>query len=166
MASITFQSESNLLVDAQDHDEPLSDDAYEAATDNEESNVSKFSSNDDADDGDAEKFLDAAADVASPDDAEKFDTTLAALYKTAHHDLYVAHMEGKCKPTATQAQNFFVEFCYNGLVTATSTLDVPKAFQELGYIDPTKAKLRAPFQFLPLVVPAGDAQPPKPKPKA
>ena len=39
-------------------------------------------------------------------------------------------------------------------------------FQELGYIDPTKAKLRVPFQFVPPVVPASDALPPKPMPKA
>ena len=98
--------------------------------------------------------------------AQSIDTALAALYRTARHRLYVAHMEGKHKPTAAQARNLFVEFCYNGLVPATSTLGVPKVFQELGYIDPTKAKVHVPFQFLPPAVPAGDVQPPKPKPKA
>ena len=63
MASIAFHMESNLLADARDHDELLCDDAFEAATKNEESDVSEFSSNDDADDGDAEK-VDATADVA------------------------------------------------------------------------------------------------------
>ena len=45
-------------------------------------------------------------------------------------------------------------------------LDVPKVFQELGYIDPMKAKLRVHFQFLTPAVPVGDALPPKPKPTA
>ena len=47
MASVAFQMESNLLADARDHDELLFDDAHEAAT---ESDVSEFSSNDDAND--------------------------------------------------------------------------------------------------------------------
>ena len=51
--------------------------------------------------------------------------------------------------------NLFVEFCYNGIATATCTSDVLKVFQELGYIDPTEAKLRVRFQFVPPVVPLG-----------
>ena len=58
MVSIAFQMEPNLLADTRDHDELLFDDACEAATNNEESDMSEFSSND-ADDGDVEKFLDA-----------------------------------------------------------------------------------------------------------
>ena len=97
---------------------------------------------------------------------QSIDTALAALYRTGHHHLHVAHMEGKHKPTVAHAWNVLVDFCHNALVTATSTLDVPKVFQELGYIDPTKAKLPVSFQFpLPAVL-AGDALPPKPKPKS
>ena len=61
---VAFQMESNLLTDAQHHDARLFDDAYEAATNNEEPHVSPFSSNDGTNDSDTEKILDAA--VESP----------------------------------------------------------------------------------------------------
>ena len=64
MASNAFQMESNLLAEARDHDELLFDDAYEAATDNEESDMSEFSSNNGADDRDAQKFDGDAVDLA------------------------------------------------------------------------------------------------------
>ena len=38
------------------------------------------------------------------------------------------------KLVAAQAQKLFVDFCYNGLVMATSTLDAPKVFQELAIL--------------------------------
>ena len=72
------------------------------------------------------------------------------------------HMEGKRKPNAIEAHNLFVEFGYNGLFTATCTLDVMKVFPDL---NPTKSKLRVPFEFVPPAVPAGHAQAAKPKPK-
>ena len=46
---------------------------------------------------------------------QSIDTALAALYGTAHHRLYVAHMEEKRKPTAAQPWNLFVEFATMGL---------------------------------------------------
>ena len=88
---------------------------------------------------------------------------MAALYRTAHHRLNVAHMQGKRRPTAAHAQNLFVDLCYNRHVTATSTSDVPKVFQELGYITSTRANLHVPFKFVPSAMPA---VPTKPKPKA
>ena len=39
MVSVALEMESNLLAEAREHDELLFDDAYKAATDNEESNV-------------------------------------------------------------------------------------------------------------------------------
>ena len=99
---------------------------------------------------------------------QSIDTALAALYRTAHHRLYAAHMEGNLKVTAAQARNLFVEFCYTGHQNAVNLLDVPTLFQDLGYLDPTKLKLRVPFQF---AVPQRaeltrrDASAPKPKPK-
>ena len=95
-------------------------------------------------------------------------SALAALYRTARHRLYAAHMEGNPKVTAAQARSLFVEFCYTGHQNAVNLLDVPRLFQDLGYINPTKRKLRVPFQF---AVPQradlqrGDASAPKPKPK-
>ena len=54
MASNALEMESELLAEARDHDELFVDDFYEAATDNEESDVSEFSSHDGRDtDGDA-----------------------------------------------------------------------------------------------------------------
>ena len=99
---------------------------------------------------------------------QSIDTALAALYRTAHHRLYAAHMEGNPKVTAAQARNLFVEFCYTGHQNAVNLLDVPTLFEDLGYIDPTKLKLRVPFQFaIPQRAepPRGDASAPKPKPK-
>ena len=99
---------------------------------------------------------------------QSIDTALAALYRTAHHRLYAAHMEGNPKVTAAQARNLFVEFCYIGHQNAVNLLDVPTVLQDLGYIDPTKLKLRVPFQFaIPqrAELPRGDASAPKPKPK-
>ena len=99
---------------------------------------------------------------------QSIDTALAALYRTAHHRLYAAHMEGNPKVTAPQARNLFVESCYTGHRNAVNLLDVPTLFQDLGYIDPTKLKLRVPFQF---AIPQRaeprrrDASAPKPKPK-
>ena len=97
------------------------------------------------------------------------DTTLAALYRPAHHRLYAAHMEGNPKVTAAQARSLFVEFCYTGHHNAVNALDVPTLFQDLGYIDPRKLKLCVAFQFdVPqrAELPRGDASAPKPKPKA
>ena len=77
---------------------------------------------------------------------QSIDTALAALYRTAHHRL----------------------FCYTGHQNAVNLLDVPTLFQDLGYIDPTKLKLRVPFQFaVPqrADLPRGDASAPQPKPK-
>ena len=58
-------------------------------------------------------------------------------------------------------------WCYSGLESATSRLDVPKVFQELGYIDPKKARLRLPYQSVPpnIQPQAVAATKPKPKPK-
>ena len=58
MASEALETESQWLGDAQDHDELFVDDAYEAATDNEESEVSEFSSHDGSDTG-ADPGIDA-----------------------------------------------------------------------------------------------------------
>ena len=99
---------------------------------------------------------------------QSIDTALAALYRTAHHRLYAAHMEGNPKVMAAQARNLFVEFCYTRHQNAVNLLDVPTLFQDLGYIDLTKLKLRVPFQFaVPqrAELPRGDASAPKPKPK-
>ena len=75
------------------------------------------------------------------------------------------------------AQRTFLEFCYTGHQNAVNLLghqnavnllDVPTLFQDLGYIDPTKLKLRVPFQFaVPqrADLPRGDASAPKPNPK-
>ena len=98
---------------------------------------------------------------------QSIDMALAALYRTAHHRLYVRHMEHKGKLTAAQQRNLFVELCYSGLESATARLDVPKIFQELGYIDPKKTQLCIPYQFLPpnIQPQAVAAAKPKPKPK-
>ena len=81
--------------------------------------------------------------------------------------MYVRHMEHKGKLTAAQQRNLFVELCYSGLESATSHHDVPKVFQELGYIDPKKARLRIPYVFVsPNIQPqAVAATKPKPRPK-
>ena len=65
-------------------------------------------------------------------------------------------------------RDLFVELCYSGLTAATANLDVPAIFQDLGYIDPSKAKLRIPYQFAPPEVQPQNvaAAKPKPKPKA
>ena len=46
-------------------------------------------------------------------------------------------------------------------------LNVPKVFQELGYIDPKKARLHIPYQFVPpnIQLQAVAVAKPKPKPK-
>ena len=80
---------------------------------------------------------------------QSIDTALAALYRSAHHRLYVSHMEHQAKLTAAQQRDLFVELCYSGLTAATANLDVPAIFRDLGYIDPSKAKLRIPYQFAP-----------------
>ena len=56
----------------------------------------------------------------------------------------------------------------SGLTAATANLDVPATFRDLGYIDPSKAKLRIPYQFAPPEVQPQNvaAAKPKPKPKA
>ena len=79
---------------------------------------------------------------------QSIDTALAALYRTAHHRLYMSHMEGK-KLSADAARNLFVDLCYRGLAEATQGLNVPKIFHDLGYIAPKEAKLHVPFQFVP-----------------
>ena len=98
---------------------------------------------------------------------QSIDTALAALYCTAHHSMYVRHMGHKGKLTAAQQRNLFVELCYSGLESATSRLNVPKIFHELGYIDPKKAQLRIPYQFVPPSIQpqAVAAAKPKPEPK-
>ena len=92
---------------------------------------------------------------------------LKLLMVTAHRSMYVRHMEHKGKLTAAHQRNLFVELCYSGLEPATSRLDVPKVFQELGYIDPKKARLCIPYQFVPpnIQPQAVAAAKPKPKPK-
>ena len=77
-------------------------------------------------------------------------------------------MEHQAKLTAAQQRDLFVELCYSGLTAATANLDVPAIFPDLGYIDPSKAKLRIPYQFaFQEVQPRKSAAAkPKPKPKA
>ena len=96
---------------------------------------------------------------------QSIDTALAALYRSAHHRLYVSHMEHQAKLTAAQQRDLFVELCYSGLTAATANLDVPAIFRDLGYIDPSKAKLRIPYQFAPPEVQPQNAAAAKPKPK-
>ena len=89
------------------------------------------------------------------------DTALAALHCAAHHRLYVSHME----LSAAQQQNLFVELGYSSLDAATTRLDVPGLFQDLGYIAPTKAKLCIPHQFVPPGIRSQNVTAAKPKPK-
>ena len=103
---------------------------------------------------------------------QSIDTALAVLYRVAHHRLYVSHMEHEGKLTAAQQRNLFVEFCCGSLTAATTSLDVPAVFRDLGYIDPTKVKLQIPYQFVPpqvhkqVQLQGAPAAKPKPKPKA
>ena len=64
MASNALEMESQWLGEAQDHDELFVGDAYEAATDNEESEVSEFSSDDGSDTG-ADPGIDAPLQLLS-----------------------------------------------------------------------------------------------------
>ena len=100
---------------------------------------------------------------------QSIDTALAALYKTAHHKLYMSHVEGE-KLAAAVARNLLVDSCYRGLAEATQGLNVPKIFHELGYIALKEAKFRVPFPFVPpqQQVEGADRAPSaaKPKPKA
>ena len=96
---------------------------------------------------------------------QSIDTAFAALYCSAHHRLYVSHMEHQGKLTAAQQRDWFVELCYSGVTAATANLDVPPIFRDLGYIDPSKAKLRIPYQFAPPEVQPQNVAPAKPKPK-
>ena len=99
---------------------------------------------------------------------QSIDAALAALYRSAHHRSYVSHMEHQAKLTAAQQRDLFVELCYSGLTAAAANLDVPAIFRDLGYIDPSKAKLRIPDQCAPPEVKLQNvaAAKPKPKPKA
>ena len=87
----------------------------------------------------------------------------------AHFRLYTVHKERNPRLTAAQARDLCVELCFQGLRDAANMVDVPKVFRDLGYIDPTQAKLRVPFKFSPpepaepVVAPRAVA---KPKPKA
>ena len=99
---------------------------------------------------------------------QSIDTALAALYRSAHHRLHVSCMEHQAKLTVAQQRDLFVEFCYSGLTAATANLDVPPILWDLGYINPSKAKLRIPYRFAPPEVQPQNvaAAKPKPKPKA
>lgn len=68
-----------------------------------------------------------------------------------HHREYCAFIEGHNKLTAAQTRDAFVALTYKGYTAATQQLNVPGLFQGLGYLDPTCAKLRVPFQFVPPV---------------
>ena len=136
-------NESEVLDDARWHDELEVDDVWAA----------------DSDCGDSgEEDVDDADDVA-----------LAALYRAEHHSLYMKFMENKNVLTAAHYRNAFVHLAYRGLCAAEARINVPHVFKDLGYIDPSKVKLRIPFEFVPPPVPqqpvANGAQP-KPKPKA
>ena len=96
---------------------------------------------------------------------QSIDTALAALYRSAHHRLYVSHMEHQAKLTAAQQRDLFVRLCYSGLTAATANLDVPAIFRDLGYIDPSETKLRIPYQFAPPEVQPQNVAAAKPKPK-
>ena len=90
-------------------------------------------------------------------------------YRAEHHSLYMKFMGNKNVLTAAQCRNAFVHLAYRGLCAAEARINVPHVFKDLGYIDPSKVKLRIPFEFVPPPVPqqpvANGAQP-KPKPKA
>ena len=60
-----------------------------------------------------------------------------------------AVIDEKVMLTAAQQRNLFVDLCYSGLDAATASLDVAAVFPCVGYIDPKKAKLRIPYQFVP-----------------
>jgi hypothetical protein len=55
---------------------------------------------------------------------QSIDAALAALYRAAHHRLYVSRKAHKATLTAGQHRNLFVEVCYSGLESATARLDV------------------------------------------
>ena len=79
---------------------------------------------------------------------QPIDTVLAPFNRGARHQLYTAPVEAKPKLTAAQARKMS-EACYQGHVSAVNTLDVPSPFKDVGHGDPTKAKSRFRFQFIP-----------------
>ena len=94
---------------------------------------------------------------------QAIDVAPVALYREEHDALYMQMVEGGRKVSASACRNEYIDLSYRAYMTALKRLNVPQTFQDLGYIDPTKVKLRIPFQFAP---PAAPQPAPKPKPKA
>ena len=85
MASNAVEMESQWLGEARDHDELFVDDAYEAATDNEESEASEFSSHDGGD-TDADPGIDAPlAALVEPPAAPPLDGDAAFWWRGHSH---------------------------------------------------------------------------------
>ena len=94
---------------------------------------------------------------------QAIDVALVALYREEHHALHMQMLEGGRKVSASARRNAYIDLSYRGYMAALKRLNVPQTLEDLGYIDPTKVKLRIPFQFVP---PAAPVPAPKPKPKA
>ena len=94
---------------------------------------------------------------------QAIDVAQVAVYREEHHALYLQMVEGGRKVSASACRNAYIDLSYRGYMAALKRLNVPQTFQDLGYIDPTKVKLRIPFEFAPFAAPLPA---PKPKPKA
>ena len=91
---------------------------------------------------------------------QAIDVASVAMYREEHHAL-CRHMVAERSVHLHAKMHTLI--CHAGVHAALKRLNVPQTFQDLGYIDSTKIKLRIPFQFVPPVAPLPA---PKPKPKA
>ena len=91
---------------------------------------------------------------------QAIDVAMVALYREEKYALYMIMVEGGRKVMHAEMPTLIYHIGVHGSFEAP---ECSSNIEDLGYIDPTKVKLRIPFQLVP---PATPLPAPKPKPKA
>ncbi len=90
------------------------------------------------------------------------DTHVVAKYRAHHQELFMA--KGIVKRSSRQKRSLLSELVVNSMIETAKSMNVEKAFRDLGYIDPVNARIRnIPYTFQPPVLTLADEESDKEK---